>query len=123
MKIEFIDSWTKKRPGRSELRESAQYKRVLKLIKDDSIPVGKAYQIDFSNKVKREEFPGYEVPARNFRIILLKDIWEDDILEIGKRRLNYEFKLSELPDGQLLNVINHGYQQVKATRSMRRRSS
>jgi hypothetical protein len=121
--IEFIDSWKKKRPGRSELRDSAQYKRVLKLIKDDSIPVGKAYQIDFSGKVKREEFPGYEIPARNFRIILIKDIWEDDVLDIGKRRLNYGFILNEIEDGHLLNIVNHGYQQVKATRTMKRRTS
>ena len=121
--IEFIDTWKRKRPGRSELRETAQYKRVMKLVRDNAIPVGKAYQVDFSEKIKQEEFPGYEIPARNFRIILMKDIWEDDVLEIGKRRLNYSFVINDLPGGQILNIINHGYQQVKSTRNMKRRSS
>jgi len=124
-KLEFVDIgiWKRKRPGRSELRESPQYMRVLKAIKSNLIPRDKEMQLDFTEKVKREEFPGYEVPARNMRLILIRDIWEEDVLEIGNRRLNYEFVLHEVPNGHILSIVNRGSPQVKATRNMKRRSS
>jgi Mg2+/Co2+ transporter CorC len=116
--VQFIDKWSRRRGGRTVLRDHKEYQRIKDLIVNNKMKPGQEETIDFNKKLLGYFKEKYDMlgPARNMQSAFETDFTDNDVYEIGDRRLHYDFERLQMPWGEQIKVTNYGFAVQKTRR-------